>query len=181
MLLDRQFDHGIRAVGPALADPALDETLRRSVEEFVFREARLLDERRFGDWLELWSEEGRYWIPRHHDQANPFDQISLSYEDAMLRKTRVRRLLNHRNWSQQPVTRSSRVVGSVHIDGFDASGRVIVRSSLHYTEYRLEQRHLAGEVFHKLERAGAGDWRLHLKRVNLVNCDSVFANLEVFL
>ena len=99
----------------------------------------------------------------------------------MLRETRVRRLRNPRSWSQQPVTRSSRLVGSLQIEGLDGSERVIIRSSLHCTEYRLEQRHLAGEVFHKLEPTPDGGWRLHLKRINLVNCDGAFASLEVFL
>ena len=177
MLLDRTFDHSTRAIGPA----ALDDAARRSVEAFVFQEARLLDERRFDDWLALWTENGRYWVPRHHDQDNPYDQISLFWEDATLRKTRVRRLQNPRNWSQQPVSRSSRLTGNVQVDGADASGRLIVRSSLHYTEYRLEQRQLAGQVFHKLESAGPDRWRLHLKRIDMVCCDSVFGNLEVFV
>jgi ethylbenzene dioxygenase beta subunit len=177
MLLDRRFDHTIRAVGPA----AFDDAARRRIEEFILCEARCLDERRFDDWLALWTDDGRYWVPRHHDQDNPFDQISLFWEDALLRKTRVRRLLNERNWSQQPPTRAIRLIGSVHIDGLDAAGRVIVRSSLHCTESRLEQRQLSGEVFHKLEADGAGSWRMHLKRVNLVNCDSVLGNLEVFI
>lgn len=176
-LLDRTFDHTTNAVRAAV----LDDASRRAVEEFVFHEARLLDERRFDDWLALWTEDGRYWMPRHHNQNNPFDQISLFWEDGMLRHTRVRRILNARNWSQQPVTRSIRLIGKPHIDGLDSSGRIIVRSSLHYTEFRLEQRQLAGEVFHKLAPDGNGNWRLHLKRVNLVNCDSLFGNIEVFL
>lgn len=177
MLLDRHFDHTTRPSRPFQHD----ELLRRQVEAFIYRESRLLDERRFDEWLTLWADDGRYWVPRHHDQDNPYDQISLFWEDSMLRKTRVRRLTNKRNWSQQPVTRSSRLVGSVQIDGRDDSDRIVVRSSLHFTDYRLEQRHLAAQTFHKLERIGLDEWRMHLKRVDLVNCDGVFSSLEVFL
>lgn len=177
MLLDRTFDYNTRPVAAA----GLEDAGRRSVEEFLCREARLLDERAFDEWLALWSDEGRYWIPRHHGQEDPFEQISLCYEDDMLRKTRVRRLRNERNWSQQPVTRSARLIGSILVDGSDASGRIIVRSCMQYTEHRLEQRHLAGEVFHKLEPDGRDGWKVYLKRVNLVNCDGVHAPLEVFL
>jgi ethylbenzene dioxygenase beta subunit len=177
MLLDRSFDLNLHATKAA----ALDATASRAVEQFLFAEARLLDERRYEAWLALWTDEGRYWIPRHHDQADPFEQISLFWEDKMLRETRVRRLLNSRSWSQQPITRSSRLVGNIQIDGLDAGGHLIVRSSLHCTEYRLEQRQLAGRVFHKLAPDDAGGWRIHLKRVDLVNCDSIFASLEGFL
>jgi len=177
MLLDRTFDISTTPVAAA----TLDAAATRRVEQFLFNEARLLDERRFADWLALWTEDGRYWVPRHPGQANPFEQISLFWEDRMLRETRVRRLLNARNWSQQPVTRSSHLVGNVQIDGLDAAGQLIVRSSLQLTEYRLDQRQLAGQVFHKLAATEAGGWQIALKRVDLVNCDSVFGNLEVFL
>lgn len=176
-LLDRTFDVSTQAVAPAPADAAL----RTRVEAFLWHEARLLDERRFDDWLALWTDDGRYWMPRHHGQADPFKQISLFWEDRMLRETRVRRLLHPRNWSQQPPTRSSRLIGNIQIEGLDAAGHLIVCSTLHYAEYRLEQRLLAGQVFHKLARAEDGGFRLQLKRVNLINCDSVFGNLEVFV
>lgn len=176
-LLDRTFDVSTQPVSPAPADAAL---LAR-VSAFLWHEARLLDERRFDDWLALWTDEGRYWMPRHHGQSDPFTQISLFWEDRMLRETRVRRLLHPRNWSQQPPTRSNRLVGNVHIDGLDADGHLIVCSNLHYAEYRLEARQLAGQVFHKLAVGDNGDFRMQLKRVDLINCDSVFGNLEVFV
>ena len=176
-LLDRTFDHSTVPVSGA----KLDAQAIRGVEQFLFNEARLLDERRFDEWLGLWRPEGRYWVPRHHGQQSPFDQISMFWEDAVLRELRVRRITNPRNWSQQPVTRSSRLVGQVQIDGLDAEGRLIVSSSMQLTEYRLDQRQLAARVFHKLESDDDGRWRLHLKRVNLVNLDAIFSNLEVFL
>jgi len=90
-------------------------------------------------------------------------------------------LSNARNWSQQPPTRCSHLVGNVAVKGWDSAGHLIVRSSVHHTEWRGEQRHLAGTVHHKLVRDGEGRWRIRLKRVDLVNGDSVFANLEVFI
>jgi 3-phenylpropionate/cinnamic acid dioxygenase small subunit len=39
-----------------------DEDTIRGVEQFLYREARLLDERRFRDWLELFTEDVHYWI-----------------------------------------------------------------------------------------------------------------------
>ncbi|MGE8318614.1 MAG: aromatic-ring-hydroxylating dioxygenase subunit beta [Comamonas sp.] len=176
-LLDRSFDHSTAATAAAPAG----EDLRRGVERFLQHEARLLDERRFSDWLGLWTEQGRYWVPRFHGQANPFEQISLFWEDRMLREVRVRRLENERNWSQQPPTRSTRLLGSIAIEGVDAAGLLIVRSSLHMTEWRRELRHLCGTVFHKLEATPGGGWKIQLKRVDLVNCDDTFANLEVFI
>jgi len=177
MLLDRSFDLTLTPCTQA----TLSHEALRGVEQFLYDEARLLDERQYESWLALWADQSRYWVPRHHGQVNPFDQISLFWEDRMLRETRVRRLLNARNWSQQPVTRSSRLVGGVQVEGLDPQGHLIVRSKLHYSEYRLTQRDLAATVHHKLMATEQGGWRVYLKRVDLVNCDSIFANLEVFL
>lgn len=177
LLLDRRFDVSVATVAPH----ALSVAERDGVEQFLFREAEYLDDRNFDAWLNLWDEHGRYWVPRFEGQSNPFEQISLFWEDRMLREVRVKRLLNARNWSQQPATRSSHLVGNIVVKGVDASGHLIVRSSVHYTEWRSEQRHLAGTVHHKLVSDGEGGWRIRLKRVDLVNCDSVFASLEVFI
>lgn len=176
-LLDRRFD--VRT--DALAPVQLGAQELRAVEQFIYQEARLLDERRFEEWLGLWTAEGRYWVPRHHGQANPFEQVSLFWEDAMLRETRVRRITNARNWSQQPVTRTVHTVGSVQVDGLDAAGHLVVASSVHIDEFRLEPRHLGARVVHKLARQADGAWRIQLKRIDLANADAVFNNLEVFL
>lgn len=176
-LLDRDFDLSVAPVSEA----DLSEQALRSVERFLFLEAQLLDERNFGQWLALWTQDGRYWVPRFHGQANPFDQVSLFWEDAMLRQVRVRRLENARNWSQQPPTRGCRVLGNIRVEGLDRAGHLIVRSALQLTEWRHTQRQLAGTVFHKLAATEQGGWRIAFKRVDLVNCDDWFGNLEVFI
>src|SRR6266852_3615597 len=40
----------------------MSEAVIREVEQFLYREARLLDERRFRDWLELFTDDVRYWM-----------------------------------------------------------------------------------------------------------------------
>jgi benzoate/toluate 1,2-dioxygenase beta subunit len=175
MLLDRTFDISLAPVSSANASL---ETVH-NVQQFLFHEARLLDERRFDEWLKLWTPEGRYWVPRVHDQDNPFDHVSLFWEDAMLREVRIRRLTHPRNWSQQPPSRSSRLVGNVMIDGLDAEGHLIVRSSLQMTEARPEPRQFGATVFHKLAATDNGGWAIHLKRVNLTNCEGVHGMLDL--
>ena len=62
---------------------------RAVVEEFLVHEARLLDERRFREWMELFAEDGTYWVPAAPDQESPFAQASLFYDDRNLMRTRV--------------------------------------------------------------------------------------------
>jgi benzoate/toluate 1,2-dioxygenase beta subunit len=179
MLLDLDFDVSTTPLRPA----ALTLEAAREVEQFLYREARLLDERRLADWLALWTPDGMYWIPRKHGQASPYDHISIAWEDAMLREVRVGRLLHARNWSQVPPTRTARLVGNVMIDGETADGDLVVHTSFQLTEWRQRdvQQTLAGACTYKLRRGAAGGWQLHLKRVDLVNCDAMLPNIEVFV
>lgn len=159
---------------------SFDLQMVMEVEQFLYSEARLLDTRDFHGWLDLWAQDGLYWVPHEPTQTSPYDHISLFLEDATLRETRVRRITNERNWSQQPPTRTARLVGNVCLAGFDADERLIVYSTLLVTEWRATQRTLTGLVTHKLQKSNEG-WSIYLKRVDLVNSTGVFTNLEIFV
>ncbi len=177
MLFDIDFDVATEDAKPISA-PA--DTWHR-VQQFIYHEARLLDERRWQEWLDLWTDEGMYWIPQVHGQESPFDHISLCWDNKMLRELRMRTLENPHNWAQQPITHTNRVVGSIMIDGTDADGFLIVRSAFHLTEWRKgDARHLAGSYIHKLTPAG-DSWKIHLKQVNLVNCTDVHSAIQVYI
>ena len=177
MLFSPALDVTTEAVRPV----QVNDALRVEIEQLLYHEARLLDTRRFDGWLDLWAPDGMYWVPHLPDQTSPRDHISLFWEDATMREVRVRRITNARNWSQQPPTRTARIVGNVMIDGTDHDGRLIVHSTLALTEWRNGLRQLAGLATHKLESQTGGGWKIYLKRVDLVNSTDTFANLEVFI
>jgi ethylbenzene dioxygenase beta subunit len=177
MLLEQDFDVSTDELTP------LELTLEshHRLEQFLFHEARLLDKRRLYDWMALWTDDGMYWVPQQHDQLSPHDHISLIWEGKMLREVRTRRLNNPRNWSQQPHTRTARLVGNVSAGGLDREGRWVVHAVLQLSEWRNgELRQLAGALTYKLQVQGES-WRIHFKRVDLINCDAVFQNLQVFV
>jgi benzoate/toluate 1,2-dioxygenase beta subunit len=140
-------------------------------ETFLVHEARLLDEGRFDEWLSLFTADAWYWVPSEPNQASPRDTISLIYDDRRLLETRVRRLASPRIYSQEPRSRTSRIVGNVTIE--DAEGRAAtVRSKFLMIEYRREQQRLfAGTAWHRLVQLD-GAVRIAWKRVDLVNCDA---------
>lgn len=156
------------------------ETLR-SIEAFIFEEVKLLDQRKFWQWDKLFTDTGMYWAPQKQDQDNPFDHISLFWEDRMLRAVRIRRVENARNWSQQPQTQTAHLVGNIVVEGTDNLGNVVVSAVFQVTEWRLKQRQLAGRYTYKLAAQERGGWKIQLKKVQLINCDDVFENLEVFV
>ena len=84
----------------------------QAIEAFLIHEARLLDERRFQDWLGLFTDDGWYWVPIEPDQDNPYDTVSLIYDDRRLLETRVRRLAHPGTHAQTPASRTSRIIAT---------------------------------------------------------------------
>jgi ethylbenzene dioxygenase subunit beta len=164
----------------AASKPAPSVIDRAVFEAFLFEEARLLDTRRFRDWMALFAEDGTYWVPATADQQSPFDQVSLFYDDRGLMKTRVDRLEHPRIHIQTPPSRTAHLVGNVIVDeADDAKGRYVVSSTVIMVEYRDDQqRFFAGRQIHTLRRNGDG-FSIVQKRVNLVNCDSAFEAMAV--
>jgi ethylbenzene dioxygenase subunit beta len=133
------------------------------IEAFILREARLLDERRFGEWLQLFAEEGVYWIPTKPNQASPHEALSIIYEPRSLLAVRVERLQRGEMHVQTPPSRTVHHVSAVEVDGLTA------RSALIVAEWRNgEARWFAGRVLHELEREG-DRLRILMKRVDLTD------------
>jgi benzoate/toluate 1,2-dioxygenase beta subunit len=93
---------------------AADGVGRAALEDFIIHEARLLDARRFRDWMELFADDGTYWVPAVPDQNSPFDQASLFYDDRELMKTRRRapRISLAMSSSRKPITRRANTLSA---------------------------------------------------------------------
>lgn len=161
---------------PTLPSATIDV---RPYEVFLIHEARLLDEGYFDDWVELFTADARYWVPSEPDQRDPFETVSLMYDDRRLLETRVRRLSDPRIYSQEPRSRTSRMVSNVTIETVDGESGLTVRSKFVLVEYRREEQRLfTGTYTHRL--VGEGDaMRIAIKKVELVNCDAPLDGLVV--
>jgi 3-phenylpropionate/cinnamic acid dioxygenase small subunit len=147
-------------------------------EQFLLHEARLLDDGKFDDWLALFTPEAWYWVPSEPDQADPVETVSLIYDDRRLLETRVRRLASPRMYSQEPRSRTSRMIGNVSIEE-TAKGFATVRSKFVMIEYRREQQRLfGGTALHRLVQAD-GRIMIAWKRVDLVNCDAPLDGITI--
>jgi 3-phenylpropionate/cinnamic acid dioxygenase small subunit len=149
-------------------------------EDFLIDEARLLDERRFRDWMELFAEDGVYWVPSAPDQKSPLDQASLFYDDRELMKTRIDRLEHPRIHVQTPPSRTAHIIGNVVLEQTDnGRGEFVVGSTFIMVEYRDDaQRLFAGRQRHRLRRYG-DSFHIIEKRVDLINCDAAFEAMAV--
>ena len=157
-------------------DPARDDLV-----QFVYHEARLLDERRFDEWLALFAEHGHYWMPLEPGQTDPRLVTSLLYEDLFMLRLRVERLKGVRTFSQKPPSRGHHLLQQPRIEEFaPEEGRFVTVTAFHYVEARQDDQNLfAGWYRHALEMVD-GRLRIALKRVDLVNCDAAFGNIQLF-
>ncbi len=154
----------------------------RELIDFVVREARLLDDRRFDDWLGLWAEDGIYWVPLTPEQTDGVNHNSHLYEDKLLRELRVERLKSPRAYSQQPPSRALHLLQTPAVETSDAArGRYVLRTAFHYSEAQGDEiQFFVGTAFHHLVLVG-GALRLALKRVDLLNADSALPAVQLFL
>jgi len=155
----------------------------RAVEQFLFAEARLLDERRFEEWAELFTEDGAYWAPTRHDQKSPEEAVSLFFDDRVTMAARVKRLRHPDVHIQIPISRTTHLVTNIEIDPVppdDADMRVF--AAFMVAEYRenAEPRWYAGRYEYRLKSFGAG-FRIALKKATLVNCDGAFTSMAVYI
>jgi 3-phenylpropionate/cinnamic acid dioxygenase small subunit len=165
----------------SVASPAgASQIDREPFECFLIHEAQLLDQRRFRDWMALFTEDGTYWVPAVPNQESPFNQASLFYDDRDLMKTRVDRLEHPRLHVQTPPSRTAHLIGNTMVEQADeAKGEYLVGSTVIMVEYRDDaQRVFAGQQRHRLRRDGAS-FRIVQKRVDLINCDSAFEAMAV--
>jgi 3-phenylpropionate/cinnamic acid dioxygenase small subunit len=149
---------------------------------FVRHEARLIDEKRWDEWYELFTEDGFYWVPLAPDQADGVNHTSLAYEDKLLLKIRIERLRDRGGpFSQHPPSRCHHLLQEPDIQSADpVSNLFITRTQFHYTETRGdEQQVYVGTVFHHIVEQD-DTLRMRLKRVNLLNCDAALPSIQLF-
>lgn len=141
--------------------------MKAELEAFVLHEARLLDERRFAEWLALFADDGVYWVPTLPGQASPQEALSLFHEPKPLLAMRVARLERTDAHIQAPPSRTVH-----HVSAIETTHDLEVRSALVVAEWRAgEARWFAGRVLHRLRRSAEG-LRIVLKRVDLIDSEA---------
>ena len=156
-----------------IADVSIETQL--AVERFLYRQAEIIDEGLWDHWLELFTEDGRYWMPAEEDQETGDGLPNIFWEDRNLMTVRLRRNTHPHAWSQEPQNRLCHVVSNVLVEHEDdKTGDVIVRSRFHCAEYlRYEVRSFTGRYRHHLKKTPDG-YRIQIQRVDLVNREGPF-------
>lgn len=158
-----------------------DIDVRDGCRRFLEREARLLDEGRNDDWLNLFAPECLYWVPASADGGDPRHEVAIAFDDRRRLEDRMFRLASPYAWSQQPPSRTSRIVSNITVFATADDRIVMVRSSFLITEFHAgDYRTWAGWYGHRLRSAGDG-WEILVKQANLINYDQNLRNPSITL
>ena len=150
--------------------------------DFVVQEAFLLDEKRFDEWKQLFTDDAIYWVPLTPGQPDGLSHTSHMYEDQLLRDLRIERLKSPRAFSQLPASRCHHLLQTPVVHEMDsAANRYVTRTPFHYTESQGEEiQFLVGTAWHHLSEVD-GQLRMTLKRVDLINSDASLPAVQLFI
>lgn len=150
---------------------------RGAIERFLYREARLMDNHQYEDWLALWADQGPviYWVPCNDDDIDPRVNVSIIYDTRTQLRNRIIRL-RETLWLREQAPRLRRLVSNVEIEN-ETPAEVTVSSNFILAELHRHDHYLwAGTSLHKLEPTGDG-FRIRSKKVLLINNNEPMTNL----
>ncbi len=150
------------------AIPAGETDTLRQVQAFLYRQAALLDAKRWQEWTDLFAEDGIYWMPVTPEQTSWESEPSIFAEDRLLREIRMGRLQHPNAWSQSAMWGTNHLVSNVIVES-EANGALQVYSRFQMMELRRDVvRHFGGIYRHTLVRTPAG-LRIRMQRVDMMN------------
>jgi 3-phenylpropionate/cinnamic acid dioxygenase small subunit len=178
-----------------------DEDMIRGVEQFLYREARLLDERRFHDWLGLFTDDVHYWMtartnryPRSSraiaildtdryvdNDVDGSDELGLFDEDIRTLTARVARLDTGMAWAEDPPSRTRHLITNIEIDLDASDSDLTVRCNfiVYRSRGETEQDFYVGARRDTLRRVD-GAWRIACRRMVLDQNVLTAKNLSIF-
>lgn len=140
-----------------------------TVEAFLSKEARLLDQRLYSEWEQLWHDDGFYWVPSVNEERDDPGALSIIRADRQQIAARVRRFESGNAFTAEPVPQLARMVTNSLIE-VESSGDHLVESAFLLVASRLgEMTPWAGHVRHRLRPDGGQTFQIVEKTVVLVN------------
>lgn len=174
-----------------LAEFGSKSALWYEVSAFLNYEARLLDEGRFEEWLALFTDDARYWIPVRglggpaagSATVDREKELAIVDDDKPMLEKRVARLRSGAAWAEEPPSATVHMIANVDIDRLDEeAGAVEVRSAffVYRTQVEREREFIAGHRRDWLVRKAEG-WRIRRREIELADSVVEMKNLSIFL
>lgn len=177
-----------------------DDTLRE-VEQFLYKEARLLDERRFNEWLALFTEDIRYWMAAKtnrypktskaihitdpdryvEDELPRENELVVIDDDKTTLSRRIARLATGFAWGEDPPSRTRHIITNVEVENGEASSELRVLSNflVYRSRGETEQDFYMGARQDTLRRVGH-ELKVARRRIMLDQNVILAKNVSIF-
>ena len=179
----------------------MKDEIIREVEQFLYREARMLDNRQFHEWLELFTDDVRYWMPirsnlypinskaisildgsRYEEsEVSSEGDLALMDEDKDSLTRRVDRLDTGMAWAEDPPSRTRHIITNIEVEAGDSQDELRVYSNffMYRTRAETEQEMYVGSREDTLRRVG-GRLRIAYRKIVLDQTVLLAKNLSNF-
>ena len=175
--------------GPAMA-LAARQALWFELMQFYIREAWLLDQRQFKEWLDIFTDDVLYFMPRRKNvlrrelyrEVTPLGDLAILEEDKRYLEMRVARLDTGMAWAEDPPSRTRHLVGNLEATPLK-NGEVSARTAFLVSRSHLETDHqlLSGSREDVLRKKRDGTWQVARRTILLDANVLLDKNLSVFL
>jgi len=178
-----------------------NEDVIREVEQFLYREARLLDDRRFHDWLLLFTDDVRYWMagrsnryPKSskaiaildpdryvEDDVTREDELAIFDETKETLTSRVARLDTGMAWAEDPPSRTRHIIANIEVEPGDGESELKVYSNfiVYRSRAETEQDFYVGARRDVLRRVD-GVWKIAHRKMVLDQNVLLAKNVSIF-
>lgn len=170
-------------------NPAVPIVLLLEIQQFLYREARLLDGEQYDEWLDLLADDIHYWIPgvqaRYRKDSAKFSAGRMAFFDDDLEylKIRVTRAKQPSAWAEDPPTRHFHLVGNIEVEKTDNPTEWTVHSVILNNRHRGEddEMEIKARRVDLIRRDKDGSLKLAKRKVVLQNTVLQAKNINTFL
>jgi 3-phenylpropionate/cinnamic acid dioxygenase small subunit len=152
--------------------------LQHEIEQLLFHEADLIDQRRFDEWLQLFADDAVYCVPNAAEDAPTGEQGFIILEDRRGIADRVRRLQHPAALTQVPPPRTRHMITNVRVASGETGEVAVSSNQVVYFARQRRQVNYPGSWEHVLSRSADG-WRIRRKTVFLLTNDQAMSQIPV--
>lgn len=163
--------------------------LAREIEQFLYAEAELLDQRRFTEWLDLFAEDARYWMPmrrnvkfgeQERENTREGEEVAWFDEGKETLVQRVQQINTGIHWAEEPMSRVCHMVSNVQIlAAHGPETRVKSRFLVYRSRLETETDFFVGKREDVLRRSGPS-WKIARRAIFLDQNVLLAKNLTIF-
>ena len=167
----------------------INHDLWHEIQQFLYREAWLLDDRKFEEWVELFSDDVFYFMPERMNrlpgeadkELTQVGDLALFEEDKDSLRMRVARLATGMAWAEEPPSRTRHVIGNIVIEPLEIDNEIKVRVAFLLYRGRLEHDVdlFSGQREDILRKEG-NDWKIARRTIVLDQAVLQAKNLSIF-